>query len=246
MLEHASHLKNIGIAPLAAGHGQAVEPVEVCRDVFKIRMAHDQARSSEAHYLVQRRYQQKGYLPARERGSPQERTGCPDSITLACYRHEKIMGTLTLGFDVGEGLLADELYRNELDGLRADGRRICEFTKMAIDNKRTSKRMLAGLFHIAYLYAEEIWRYTDIIIEVNPSHVSFYRRLLGFEIFGPERLCPRVNAPAVLLRGDMAWGREMVRSFGGHPEMAKMERSLFPYFLSLEEEGKILQKLMWA
>ncbi len=154
------------------------------------------------------------------------------------------MGTLTLGFDTGNGLLVDELYKAEVDQLRRAGRRVCEFTKLAIDNKRTSKRMLASLFHIAFLYAECVWGYTDLVIEVNPSHVDFYQRLLGFEVIGSERVCLRVHAPAVLLRGDMSWGREMVQKFGGHPELAKTERSLFPYFLSPQEERTIIERLM--
>ncbi len=35
----------------------------------------------------------------------------------------------------------------------------------------------------------------------------------------------------------------MIEVFGGHPEMPKQERTLYPYFLSHEEEGKILQRL---
>ena len=56
------------------------------------------------------------------------------------------------------------------------------------------------MFHIAYMYARRLHRCTDILIEVNPRHVRFYRSMLGFEVLGPERTCPRVNAPAVLLR----------------------------------------------
>ncbi|HNQ04282.1 MAG TPA: hypothetical protein PKH69_06685 [Thiobacillaceae bacterium] len=244
VVEPVSRLRNIGVATPAVERVPAQESGEVHQDRFKIRLAHNLARVAEARFLVERRYQQKGYLP--QQAGSDGLSGCPDSVTLATYKGEEMMGTLTLGFDVGEGLLADALYKPELDALRASGRRVCEFTKLAIDNKRTSKRMLAGLFHIAYLYAERIWGYTDIIIEVNPSHVSFYERLLGFQVIGPERICSRVNAPAVLLRADTAWGRDMVRKFGGQPELAKSERSLFPYFLSLEEEGKILSRLMQA
>ena len=39
-----------------------------------------------------------------------------------------------------------------------------------------------------------------VVIEVNPRHVRYYERMLGFEVIGPERMNPRVEAPAVLLR----------------------------------------------
>jgi hypothetical protein len=41
---------------------------------------------------------------------------------------------------------------------------------------------------------------TDMFIEVNPRHVPFYRRAFGFRVAAPERTCPRVLAPSVLLR----------------------------------------------
>lgn len=234
-------LQNVGLVPGKAESPHPHEEETVRQDTFKIRLAHDASRTVAARVLMERRYEQKGYASVGDWGN---KPPCPETVTLATYKGEELMGTLTLGFDTGYGLLVDELYRAEVDQLRQSGRRVCEFTKLAIDSKRTSKRMLAGLFHMAFLYAERIWGYTDIVIEVNPTHVAFYQRMLGFRILGGERVCPRVNAPAVLLRGDTAWGREMVRKFGGHPELAKDERSLFPYFLSQEEEDRILERLL--
>jgi hypothetical protein len=77
---------------------------------------------------------------------------CPENITLVSYQGDEVMGTLSLGFDTGAGLLVDEIYKPEGDELRRAGRRVCEFTKLAIDSKRSSKRILGGLFHIAFLF----------------------------------------------------------------------------------------------
>jgi len=43
-------------------------------------------------------------------------------------------------------------------------------------------------------------RIDDVFIEVNPRHVSFYRRTLCFKVAGEPKECPRVGAPSVLLR----------------------------------------------
>ena len=51
--------------------------------------------------------------------------------------------------------------------LRAKGRKLAEFTKLAIDNNVHSKPLLAALFHIAFIYARRIHRCTDLLIEVN-------------------------------------------------------------------------------
>lgn len=234
-----TRLKNMGLPPQSQDVSEDAAQ-SVRRDTFKIRLAHDVSRIREARFLVEKRYGDKGYSLSTEAGRPV----CPERITLATYKEEEVIGTLTIGFDTGAGLLADELYKPEIDALRGDGRRVCEFTKLAIDTKRASKRMMAGLFHIAYLYAGRIWGYTDIIIEVNPSHVSFYERMLGFQILGSERMCPRVGAPALLLRGETSYGQRMIRDFGGHPELARQERTLFPYFMSPDEESAIIHRMM--
>lgn len=235
-----SRLKNMGLTPQPqSGFGTPND--NVSRDTFKIRLAHDAARTREARFLVEKRYGDKGYAVGK---AAAPHAACPDRITLATYKDEEVVGTLTIGFDTGSGLLVDELYKREIDALRGEGRRVCEFTKLAIDTKRASKRMMAGLFHIAFLYAGRIWGYTDIVIEVNPSHVAFYERMLGFQIVGPERMCARVGAPAVLLRAESSYGQRMIREFGGRPDLARQERTLFPYFMSQDEERAIIQRML--
>jgi hypothetical protein len=46
-------------------------------------------------------------------------------------------------------------------------------------------------------------RATDVLIEVNPRHEAYYRRIFGFARAGREWICPRVNAPAVLMHLDV-------------------------------------------
>ncbi|OYY95559.1 MAG: hypothetical protein B7Y41_03400 [Hydrogenophilales bacterium 28-61-23] len=212
----------------------------VKKDTFKIRLAHDDSRTREARFLVEKRYRDVGYQVTAQSGQQV----CPERITLATYKGDEVIGTITVGFDTGAGLLVDELYKQEVDSLRQQGLRVCEFTKLAIDHKGASKRMIAGLFQVASLYAVKIWGYTDIVIEVNPSHVAFYQRMLGFQPLGIERICPRVGAPALLLRLDAAnYGTQMIEKFAGHPELSRQERSLYPYFMSPHEERVILARI---
>ncbi len=44
---------------------------------------------------------------------------------------------------------------------------------------------------------------TDVFIEVNPRHVAFYSRILGFVVAAGEKLCERVRAPSVLLHAEV-------------------------------------------
>ena len=204
--------------------------------VFKIRLAHSNERVSSASMLVQRKYASRGY----EASSFQK---APERITLMAFQEDKVIGTLTLGMDLSHPLLAEALYKAEIDSLRAAGRKICELTKLAIDEALGSKRVLASLFHIAYIYGRVMQSYTDVLIEVNPRHVAYYKRMLGFKEFGPERMCGRVNAPAVLLRLELEYVDQQIESLGGKAEAAVGGRSLYPFFFNKSDEIGITNRL---
>ena len=82
-----------------------------------------------------------------------------------------------------------------------------------------------------------------LLIEVNPRHVPFYRRALGFEPIGPERTNRKVNAPAVLLCASFESIAAGLKRYGGKHREFPNERSLFPYGFSPQEEAGILQRL---
>ncbi len=132
----------------------------------------------------------------------------------------------------------------EANRLRNSGRRICEVTKFAIEHVVKSRRLLASLFHVVFIYAYRIHGCTDFLIEINPRHVAFYKKMLGFEDWGDTKVCPRVSAPARLLRLDLSYMRKMIQLLGGHGEGIPGEKSLYPYFFSPEEEDGITGRLM--
>jgi hypothetical protein len=85
--------------------------------------------------------------------------------------------------------------------------------------------------------------FDDIVIEVNPRHVRYYQRALGFTVMGPERLNRRVDAPAVLLRLDLAHARRQIDRYGGRPALGAGLHSLYPHFFSTKEEAGIVGRL---
>jgi hypothetical protein len=86
--------------------------------------------------------------------------------------------------------------------------------------------------------------HTDVVIEVNPRHVAFYKRMLGFKEFGPERLCSRVNAPAVLLRLELEYVDQQIELLGGKGDSAGGVRSLYPFFFNKNDEIGITNRLI--
>jgi len=210
---------------------------EVSR-LFKIRSADSHGQRSSASVLINRMYASRGYL-----ATPLPAYQMPTRITFTATEHEETIGTITIGFDSAAGLHVDELFWQETDAIRRQGRRICEFTKLAMDSVVKSKRVLASLFHVAYIFAHRNMGYDDLVIEVNPRHVRYYERMLGFEALCASRHNQRVNAPAVLMRLKFSHAHEQIDRFGGSPEYGLVERSLYPYFFSVDEEASIVGRL---
>jgi len=219
-------------APAAgAARRQPGEP-----QLFNVRVALSAGRHADSGALVRRMYAWRGY--AFESG---ERGGA-DKVTLYAETGGELVGTMSLWLDKANALPADEHFRDRLDILRRQGRRLAEPSRLAID-PGMSKRVFAALIHISYLYARELHAYTDYVIEVNPRHVAFYQRMLGFELYGDERTCSRVGAPAVLLRLPLDEMGAQIRRWGGSGTRPGSERSFYPHFFPASEEPAISARL---
>ena len=215
----------------------AIEETRVSRQEFKVRLATTEDRRKSASLLIEKMYSWRGY-------EADALTQDPNKITLVAYLDDKVVGTLTLGLDSPSGMVVDQLYKDEADQLRAHGRKICDVTKLAVDQDIKSKSVLGALFHLSVIYGRNIHHATDFLIEVNPRHALFYQRMIGFVPFGEEKLCPRVNAPAVLLKLDMAYVDEQVKKYGGLGAEAQGVKNIYPYWFSKEDELGITQRLL--
>ncbi len=203
-----------------------------------IRTAADEYHAG-AHGLVARRYADRGYLS-------KDLSSHADAALTICSAFEghTTVGTIAVRLDSPRGLNADAVFAAELDQLRCEDRRLCEFGRLAMDYEVSdNKQVLARLFHLAYLHAHRLSGCDLLVVEVNPRHVAFYRRMLGFKVCAAMRLNPRVNAPAVLLTLDLQHAHEQIACYGGNPDGAALTRTLYPYFFGVEEETAMLARL---
>lgn len=208
------------------------------RKDYKVRLADSNGQRSEVRMLVNRMYSWRGYkvMPTDKW---EDRA---NQITLEASTADQLFSTLTVTLDSQSGLAVDDLYGDKSRILRRQVPRLCEFTRLAADPRYSSKEALASLFHLAYIYARLIHGASDALIEVNPRHVGFYRRMLGFVDAGPERMCPRVQAPAVLMHLDLKYVAKQIAVYGGgyRPDG---EHSLYPYFFSEHEQEGLVRRI---
>jgi hypothetical protein len=170
-------------------------------DQVRIAVADSHAEIEAARCLVRRRYAWRGYEvehaadPAVIRKHPRH----TQEITFIAANRETTIGTVTLGVDGPFGLRADETHGEVIRSARNAGCRVCELTGLAVAESVDSKSVMASLFSLVYAAGRTLHDVTDVFIEVNPRHVAYYSRILGFVVAAGERLCERVRAPSVLL-----------------------------------------------
>ncbi|THF63667.1 long-chain N-acyl amino acid synthase [Pseudothauera nasutitermitis] len=204
-----------------------------CADYQILLADHSELLRARVAQLIEKLYATRG-LTASHADLP-ARNG---QTTLAACRDgtDHVFGTVTLGLDSPDGLFADELYHEQIDDVRRTGGRVCEVTRLALDPEFGSSRVLAELFHLVFILARLVHGMTDLFAEVHPRHSSYYQRMLGYRVAGPERVCPRVGAPAVLLQISLREVEQRIR-------LRDEERSLYRQFFPLETQWRLFEQL---
>jgi hypothetical protein len=248
------------IAPVASSVSQALKAINAEFDSpgqlklwnrertayqFLMRVANDRLSRERAYRLAHCVYKNSGYVD--DAGLPMivgPYDANPGTLTLIEEdRSGAAVGSVSLFFDSEAGLPCDEIYRTELSKLRGEGRQLAEVTRLVIAPEQQHCRdLLVSLCNFVMIYAVHVRKFTDFVIEVNPRHVAFYRRLLKFEIAGPERPCPRVKgAPAVLLRLDLSVYQRQVEYWSqpANRTMRPNEKSLYSQYAPIDREAAI-------
>ena len=172
---------------------------------ISIAVRPDQLRAAED--LVARRYAWRGYQVRSPEAHSVQQTR---PVVLLAQHAGRLMGTLTVRPGAPLELLAQASYADEIAELRSQGHLLGEVVKLAVEEGADSRRAMDALVQSAYWITHVVHGLTDVLIEVNPRHVRFYERVLGFVVAAEERRCERVGAPSVLLRLELAsFGRRL-------------------------------------
>ena len=212
-----------------AGHFREVEP----REKFKIRLAAGPAgrRSDPA-----RRGEPDGNLP----GADQD----PFLFSFLAHNEGKLAGSMGVRLDSAvRGLAADDMYRDQLDDLRAGGQKLAELVQLSVDMNSVPRRVLAGLFHTAYLFAGTVRGCDYCLLLANTRYADFFYSSLGFDYVGDERVNVRTATPMALLAAHLPTVNEALARVGGRPGLATGDPTLFSHGFSPEEVAGVMKRL---
>ena len=187
-----------------------IDPAGV--DRIRVTVAESAQDLSSARDLVRSRYSWRGYDVDALGGSKTGKRVQRSHLRCACRRIAAGNAHAAAGRSAGAdgGIHA----RGVIQNIRTQGGRVCELTRLAVVENPHSKLVLASLFGITHALALTVHQISDAFIEVNPRHVKFYSKLLGFVATAGERFCERVQAPSVLLRLEL---KEQLQMFGIEP-----------------------------
>jgi hypothetical protein len=185
-----------GVAP----QGGADEAEET-RSALLFGVAGSLEEILRAWRLVYVAYQRIGLIDRNEFELHTSRQAASSQSAVITGRiREQTAATLTAMRDGELRLPLDAVYGEELDALRARGRRLTEVGLFA-DRREDMGRSLGallGLMRFAFHYASQDETST-IVIGVHPHHVRFYERLFGFEPAGETRTYAAVKDHLVVL-----------------------------------------------
>jgi hypothetical protein len=196
-----------------------------CRPAQPVETAIEQVETAEARAQVEQllhmRYLDRGY---RSPGLPAPAEGQASThITLGLREGAIWLATLTVAWGHRAPLSCALRFPEVVQQLQSEGHALCEFMRLAARNDARSGssaapgttlslqeaadataglRRLIPLFHSA-VRAALAPGCTLALLEVNPRHVGFYRRLAGGRVLAGPRSHDGVGAPAVLMALDL-------------------------------------------
>ncbi|QJU59497.1 acetyltransferase [Sphingomonas sp. AP4-R1] len=202
-----------------------------------ISMITSEEQRDDASALLNRMYEWRGYGSHHRLSKGVTQT----SFSVSCAG--ATIGTLTLTVDSEAGLTTDTTFQAELDTYRRmPGARICELTRFAFDAPSSSKRILAALFHVIFIYGQRKYGCTDLFIEVAQRHRRFYEAMLGFERVCALKTNDNVGVPSQLMRLNVADIQSHIEAHAGSADPAS-SRSLYSNFLPKEEANRVYAEL---
>ncbi len=170
---------------------------------FRVAQTRDELEA--ATKLVQQEYAKRGYTSSKSSSDIKLSlfNALPQTTTFVALLEGEVIGTITLIADSPLGLPMDSIYRDELDGLRRQGRRLAEGSMLAVRTDLfgrgvflmlNSKKLFLvfNLFKLWFDYARFLTSITTLCIAVHPKHDLLYR-FLSFHDLAGERVYPGAN-----------------------------------------------------
>lgn len=158
-----------------------------------VRVADTVSQHLAAAHLVHECYMARGLTGERSGGvwlTPH--LALPDSIIFVAERQGALIGTLSLCLDSNFGLPMEKAYPQEVQAVRAGGRRVAEVGAACVSKEYRGAGVLFLLLKAVNMTALQLG-IDDFVISVRESAAPLYEDLLCFERMGGITQYPGIN-----------------------------------------------------
>lgn len=199
---------------------------------YLIKIAHRREDYGDAFKLVYERYREVGLLPALpSRMWYSIYHFLPDTnVAIATFLENETgaISTATIIMDSPLGLPSDSIYKDEIDELRASGRKIAEVSSLAAVPSSQARNSFMHVFRMVGLISRYM-KVDSLLASVNPKHAAFYEDVLLFEPKGDLKYYPHLtDAPAILEHLDFRNIKSLYgNTYSGYPPEFNVSDFLF-------------------
>lgn len=182
---------------------------------LRFGVARETAVLDGAFRLVHGQYVWRGFMGAPHPSGRRVnlRHALPSTRVFVARDGQRVVGTATVFQDSALGLPMDDVFADQLEAMRAAGRRVAEVSALAMDGDRRAYGLpvLMRLLRLVLVYASSVARLDDLCLVVRPQHVRFYQQLGTCRVMGEPRNYEKVNLEgAVALHIDLHEIRAMI------------------------------------
>lgn len=188
---------------------EMIKKMQTYLDGFEYRVARSRSELERSFELVYQEYIRQGYIDGHPSGMRFFlHNVLPETTTFVALLDDNVVATATIIPDSPLGLPMDDLYKEEVDELRAKGKKVCEISMLAhshdlfgeeVSVMLNAKKMFLVFYLFKHLfnYVKDVIKLDNICIAVNPKHAAMYNYLY-FEDMGALKHYDKVNgAPAL-------------------------------------------------
>lgn len=176
-----------------------------------VKLADSREELKEAYTLIHREYLKRGYCKAQ----PSEMFYTyfcllTDTRTILITKEKQILGTLTVIPDSPAGLPMENLFPEEIAGLRAQGRKMAEVSLLSLDQEHLGQGMFSLMHYEKHFYFFSLVKklidcsknlgITDLMIAVHPKHEDLYRYMTFSTVASVKAYQGACGNPALPMR----------------------------------------------
>lgn len=165
--------------------------------------------------------------------------GSPNALALAIEFEGHPAAAATVVFDTQDVSLSVKDKFAEQYKLKKEkhGDKLCELTSFAISKVKKSRRTLAGLMHMIFLYTRQSRHMQGMFVQTREHYAGVFEKMFGFEVSGKTE-------NTVLLFIAMDAMRQNVRKYAGKSDIDQEEAGLYKFFFEAKDEAGLLFRML--